>query len=462
MPVPRLTRATAHWSLIVATAVVIAGLASPEIAGAGTYEVKACDDAPGGSSNGWEVFQGNGGMAASKICPSNGDQRRGLYTRTTDTDVSGGEVSIRFEAPDDTRLRELRATLRINTKGAEPGTFGVGIQDDRRNLRFGCEAGRCTRNVPGNGPGGGRETISLDGAASVEVFTRCTASNDCSFSGSDNDIFAAVYGATVVIEDETAPELNAKGGSLAPGANPVQKGIADVVFDASDNTGIKSARLLVDGNEVDSDTYAYDETEPVPAENQSDRRLVIDTRRLSEGPHTAQLVVADSGGNEESYEKSIIVDNQADQSGDGGGGGDGDSRGDGGSNGGGGSGGGGGSNSNGSGSGPGIVGPPVGLDTVSLATSRRLVRNGRSVLFTGRVLDGGRPAGNALVADQAKVGRRWVTFKIVRTDALGNFTSRYRFKRTRRSTRYQFRAHVAAQGTLSTVDSLSRIVRVSP
>jgi hypothetical protein len=99
---------------------------------------------------------------------------------------------------------------------------------------------------------------------------------------------------------------------------------------------------------------------------------------------------------------------------------------------------------------------------VSLATSRRLVRNGRSVLFTGRVLDGGRPAGNALVAVQAKVGRKWVTFKIVRTDALGNFASRYRFKRTQRSTRYQFRAHVAAQGTLSTVDSLSRLVRVSP
>lgn len=78
------------------------------------------------------------------------------------------------------------------------------------------------------------------------------------------------------------------------------------------------------------------------------------------------------------------------------------------------------------------------------------------------MLDGGLPAANALVAIQARVGKKWVTFKIVRTDALGNFASRYRFKRTRGSKRFQFRAHVAAQGTLSTVDSLARFVRVSP
>ena len=78
-------------------------------------------------------------MAASKSCPSNGDQRRGLYTRTTDTKVSGGEVAIRFAAPEDTSLRDLKATLRINTKGADEGTFGVGIQDDRKNLRFSHE-----------------------------------------------------------------------------------------------------------------------------------------------------------------------------------------------------------------------------------------------------------------------------------------------------------------------------------
>lgn len=463
MPVPTLTRATAFRCSIFALAGVVASLGAPSAAVAGTYEVKACDDAPGGSSNGWEVRAGNGGMDASKNCPSNGSERRGLYTRTTDTNVSGGQVSIRFEAPEDTRLRELNATLRVATKGAEPGTFGVGVQANG-SLRFGCEAGRCTGDVTGGGPGGERESIDLGRASNVEVFTRCTGSNDCAFRGSDNDIFAALYGAAVVIEDETTPELDATGGSLAPGASPVQKGVADVVFDATDNTGIKSARLLVGRKEVDFDPYSYDETKPVPAENRSDGRLVVDTRQLSEGAHTVELVVSDSAGNEQTYTKAILVDNVADQSGNDGGGDDGGSSRDRSSSGGGGSGSGGGSGGGGSnsGGGSGIAPTPVGLDSVSLATSHGVVRNGRSVVFTGQVLDGGLPAPGSLVAIQARVGRRWSTFKVVRADALGRFTARYRFKRTFRPARYQFRAHVAAQGTLSTVDSLSHSVRVNP
>lgn len=468
------TRPSWHRWVPTALAATALGVASPAVlapapAIAGTYEVKTCDDGSG-SSEGWEVREGNSNMAASKLCPSNGDQRRGLYVRTTNTSVSTGQVSIRFDAPPGTSLRELKATVTVANKAAERGDFSVGVQDQNKVRRFGCEADRCVGKTPGGGPGGRRETIDLDGASSAEVFVSCQASGSfCQFNGGGSDVYAALYGATVVVEDEIDPDLNAKGGSLAAGANPVQKGIADVVFDATDNTGIKSARLLVDGKEVDSDPYSYDETKPVPAENRNNGRLVVDTRQLSEGPHTAQLVVSDSAGNEQSYEKSIIVDNEGDRGGTGDNSGDtdGDSRSGGSGGGGGGSGGdsGGGSGSGGSSGsvgGPVGTGSPLALDSVSFATSRGVVRNGSSVLFTGRVLDGGLPAASTLVAIQARVGRRWVTFKVVRTDAFGNFASRYRFKRTRRSTRYQFRAHVAAQATLTTVDSAPRFVTVNP
>jgi len=99
---------------------------------------------------------------------------------------------------------------------------------------------------------------------------------------------------------------------------------------------------------------------------------------------------------------------------------------------------------------------------VTLTRSRRAVRNGQSITFGGRVVDGGVPSANVLVALQARVGRRWVTFAVVRTDRFGNYTSRYRFTRTRRSTRYRFRAHVDAQGTVGTLDSGPQSVRVRP
>lgn len=437
------------------------------VAHAGTYEVKTCDDAADGSSNGWEVTSGNGGMAASKSCRTNGSDRAGLYTRTTDTNVSGGQVFIRFEAPEDTALKELQAKLKVQTKGANEGTFGVGIEGNYgsgRRLLFGYENGRTFGNPPGGGANGSRKTVDLEEAESVDVVTRCTASNDCVFSGSDNDVFASVAAATVVIEDPTDPEVNVKGGSLAPGAGPVQQGLADIVFDASDNTGIKSARLRIDGNEVDAEDYAPDYTEPVPGEDELDQRLRFDTRDLTEGPHTAQLVVVDAADNEQTYEKLIVVDNEPDASGggdfeggsDGGGGSDdggGGGGGGGGGSGGGGSSGGGGPAGSGAGAAPsgGVLGG-IG-DYVTLQRSARAVRNGRSVVFSGRAIDGGLPAANALVALQARVGRRWVTFKLMRTDALGNYRSRYRFKRTFRNTTYRFRAYVAAQGTLATAVS---------
>lgn len=434
-------------------AAVFGVVADPALGG--TYEVPVCD-AASGENNSWVRWSGASDYPTRGSCPSRGSDTGGLYVGTTvsGTGPRGNGGGWRFTAPKDTTLESLEYELNWRRKDA----FDVLIATNTRTLR---SYDRTSSSGNFDSDGG---TLNLDGASYVQTQVSCGGAR-CNF---DQDFGAlGLHGAVVKVGDETDPEVDAKGGSLALSAGVNQKGVADVVFDATDNTGIRSARLLVDRDEVDGDTYEYDETKAVPAENQTDRRLLVDTHRLSEGAHTAQLVVVDSAGNEQSYEKSIIVDNGTDQRGDGRSGGDGGGAGGGGSGGGGSSGGGssgggaGGGDSNNPG-GSGIALGPVGLDSASLVTSRSLVRNGRSVVFTGRVLDGGLPAANALVAIQARVGTRWVTFKIVRADALGNFTSRYRFKRTRRSARYQFRAHVAAQGTLTTVDSPTRLVSVRP
>jgi len=439
--------------------------AAPSRAEAGSFKVPVCDAAPDNANNSWTSSLASD-FNASESCPSSDNPFKGLRITTTRSGSSPGGSDGRwtFAAPPETTLKSID----YEVAGRDKDNVEVYLRTNRQTLFAAQNDGSgqfLTDSKSGVGLAGG--------TTSVFIQSICDTSARCDYGKEYGDI--SLYEAVVEVEDNTDPELKPKSGSLAAGANPVQQGIADVSFDATDNTGIKSARLLVDRDEVDSDTYPYDETKSVPAENQTDRRLVVDTRRLSEGPHTVQLIVVDSAGNEQSYEKSIVVDNEADQGRDGGGGRDSSddrtSRGDG-SGGGGGSGGdsGGDGGTSGGGSAGGATGPPVSNpaqpgvlgDRVTLTRSRRAVRNGQSISFGGRVVDGGVPSANTLVALQARVGRRWVTFAVVRTDKFGNYTSRYRFTRTRRSTRYQFRAHVDAQGTVATLDSAPQSVRVRP
>ncbi len=100
-------------------------------------------------------------------------------------------------------------------------------------------------------------------------------------------------------------------------------------------------------------------------------------------------------------------------------------------------------------------------DQATIGVSDHSVRNGQSLFFSGRVIDSGTPGVGALLALQVKQGRRWATFKILRTNTSGVWRSRYRFRRTFGSRRYTFRAHVPVQGgILAPTDSRGVVVRV--
>jgi hypothetical protein len=70
--------------------------------------------------------------------------------------------------------------------------------------------------------------------------------------------------------------------------------------------------------------------------------------------------------------------------------------------------------------------------------------NGGNARFAGRIP--GPSEADRQVTLQARVGKKWRTFKQVRTDAKGKFKGRYRFTQTRGRTLYIFRALVKKQG----------------
>ncbi|MGH2983164.1 MAG: hypothetical protein ACRDK5_02730 [Solirubrobacterales bacterium] len=89
----------------------------------------------------------------------------------------------------------------------------------------------------------------------------------------------------------------------------------------------------------------------------------------------------------------------------------------------------------------------VNLDSTvvpTLAVGKRHVQNGQRTSFRGS-LPGPNAAGRAVTL-QARAGRKWRTFKQLKTDESGAFKGLYRFTQTHGRARYTFRALVKRQG----------------
>jgi hypothetical protein len=93
-----------------------------------------------------------------------------------------------------------------------------------------------------------------------------------------------------------------------------------------------------------------------------------------------------------------------------------------------------------------VLGGRVQLDSrvvPTLVIPRKNLRNGDAARFKGSVP--GPNADGRAVAMQARVGRKWRTFKQLRTDSEGRFRGKYRFTQTQGRVGYLFRALVKRQ-----------------
>ena len=82
----------------------------------------------------------------------------------------------------------------------------------------------------------------------------------------------------------------------------------------------------------------------------------------------------------------------------------------------------------------------------TVRVSRRRLRNGRPLDFSGRVRGLPVPAAGKLVEVQVRFTTGWQTFRTTRSDQNGRWSSRYRFRRTRGVQRYRFRIRLPKEG----------------
>jgi hypothetical protein len=97
----------------------------------------------------------------------------------------------------------------------------------------------------------------------------------------------------------------------------------------------------------------------------------------------------------------------------------------------------------------------------SVRVSRKRLRNGQTVTFSGAVKGLPVPAAGKLVEVQVRFTDRWQTFRTTRSDPSGRWSSRYRFERTRGLQRYHFRIRLPAEGGYPFETSVSRTLVVT-
>ena len=99
--------------------------------------------------------------------------------------------------------------------------------------------------------------------------------------------------------------------------------------------------------------------------------------------------------------------------------------------------------------------------SITIGASRRSVRNGQAVTFSGRLRGGPVPSGGKVVDLQAHYRGRWRTFATPRTGRDGRWRYRYRFGATRGRLVYPFRVVVRPESSYPYGLGISRTTRVT-
>jgi hypothetical protein len=133
--------------------------------------------------------------------------------------------------------------------------------------------------------------------------------SSCLAGGTIHAATADLYSAGVTLSESGTPTLTDVGGPLW-GAGKVS-GVVLVTFTASDASGIKEQVVRSDtGQVLIAAPQACDFGSTPPCPQQPAGLLSVDTRRVSDGPHTFSLVVTDAAGNTQvATSPTVLVNN---------------------------------------------------------------------------------------------------------------------------------------------------------
>ena len=280
---------------------------------AGTFDVVACDAAPGGAHGSW-VPAASDKMATAQFCPSAGREAAGLWAGNA---LNVGTIppfawaEQKFEPPPGTSIVFLGARYMFRRFDL-PWRLGVFANG---TMLHGCE--------PGAGPAVcafNSQSIDRDSTwgwapgqvHKVSVVTACGSGTGCR-----SDVAAPhgdragvrLYGATVRIHDDSAPAMSdSRHGALTNGR--WQRGTESIHYAGIDNVGLRRTRLYVDGRQLRDDTRGCDFTRRRPCDDVHDS-YDVNTSGLTDGEHDVRVEGVDAAGNSGSVVHRFLSDNTA-------------------------------------------------------------------------------------------------------------------------------------------------------
>jgi hypothetical protein len=269
--------------------------AQPLLAQAGTYQVRSCF--PDGIDTVWNSFRNNGFAAAYKQCPQGVNGSRGLIARNvlTQTPAPGFSFAkLYVNAPAGTYIDEIHFDASIVTnRGWQAGLYDrqhgrwvwCGLSCNTFGYWFPFHLGLATSSL---------EALVICGAAQCD--------SDGREAGS-----IAMRNVTLRLRDVWNPSVSIIGGTLAKSG--WKRGVQSVQVAGSDNAGIASLNVLVNGIRRNAQVMSCDDHRLVPCPTSSVAALTVGLGELPDGPHIAQIQAVDASGNVTPTTRTILVDN---------------------------------------------------------------------------------------------------------------------------------------------------------
>lgn len=295
--------------LLLATVLFVWAAIHAAAAVAGTYDVVACD-AAGGANNSWQVVDNSPTTVAAYVeCPSGGDPGRGMVARnvavTNGSTGPGSLAQIIFYAPAGTAIVGVQASAAFFKENA--GNWEAALSTGSQMLR-GCppSAINCTDTLS-------NQWVPVPSSSALYIDALCTGTVPCSLDSGDATTgyltaSSHLYSADVRIEDDIAPAMSNQAGSLWTDA--WRSGTQTVTFDASDNTGISSNAVTIDGGNRSESDHVCDATLAVPCP-QGGATFNVNTAAVADGPHTLTAQTTDAAGNTTTAIQAVRIDNHA-------------------------------------------------------------------------------------------------------------------------------------------------------